>query len=93
MQRNTASVSIRYKTGDFEWTDFYMSTADDRPQHEVNILVHRAMLANMLKVHKNRGDANVKPITLAKKYGLVYAFDKLPEDDLVDPAGDDADMV
>lgn len=90
-QRNTASISIRFKTGDYEWTDFYMSTADDRPLHEVEILVHRAMLATLIKVHKNRGDANVKPITLAKKYGLVHAFDKLPEDALTE-AGDE-DMV
>jgi hypothetical protein len=92
-QRTTASVSIRYKTGDFEWTDFYLSTAEDRPLAEVQTLVHRAMLATMLRVHKNRGDKDVKPITLAKKYGLVYAFEKLPEDDLVDPAGEDEDLV
>lgn len=95
-QRNTASRSIRYKTGDFEWTDFYVATADDRPLSEVETLVDRALLATMVKVHKNRGDKNVKPVLLAKKYGLVHAFDEIPEDKLVDQndePNDDGDLV
>ena len=90
----TVSRSIRYKTGDFEWSDFYLSVAEDRPINEVEALVDRALLATMVKVHKNRGDKNIKPITLAKKYGLIHAFDKIPEDGVVDTSEEeDGDMV